>query len=209
MMLSAEIRQLLVTEIKEQYQRIANQSSVVVYGIKEDNGAVNEVNRIFSLVGVLPWTFSIGRRLGRVKNSCVRPLQVLFNYGIPIPSMKNLYRKLQQNPALAKFRVRLMETQQQRKDGYELRMKRRMENITIRKKPMPPQLKEAVAAPVDSDDDLRMPETTPKSKAVKLFKMPETSTPLTWIECGLTPQKIPNRGPSDSSGLKALFRSLK
>ena len=102
-----------------------------------------------------------------------------------------------------------METQQQRKDGYELRMKRRMENITIRKKPMPPQLKEAVAAPVDSDDDLRMPETTPKSKAVKLFKMPETSTPLTWIECGLTPQKIPNRGPSDSSGLKALFRSLK
>ena len=209
MMLSAEVRQFLITEIKEQYQRIANESSVVVYGIKEDNGAVNEVNRIFSLVGVPPWCFSVGRRLGRVKINCVRPIQDIFNYGIPIPSMKNLYRKLQDNPVLSKFKVRLMETQQQRREGYELRMKKRMENITIRKKSVPPQLNVAAAVPVDSDDDVSTQKTTPMTKTAKLFKIPETTKPLTWINCGLTPQKIPNRSPSDSTGLKALFRSLK
>ena len=119
-----QLRQIVAEEAKEALLRHQNHRSLVIYGLPEGE-ATTQVHSIIAHANIPQEYISIRHRLGNPNLGRNRPLRVDLREGIPMPSMRDLARKLSDDTSLRAFHVRLLETPRQRKEGYEKRESRR------------------------------------------------------------------------------------
>ena len=138
------LRHIVAEETTEALYRQRNHRSIVIYGLPEGDQK-HQVNCVLANVNISPEYVCIRNRLGNPTLGKNRPLRVDLREGIPMPSLRDLARKLSNDATLSSFHVRLLETPRKRKEGFEARQARRHASEQV---PAAPIVTFAVAAQV-------------------------------------------------------------
>ena len=125
-----QLRQIVAEEAKEALLRHQNHRSLFIYGLPEGE-AMTQVHSILALCNIPKEYICVRHRLGNPNLVRNRPLRVDLREGIPMPSLRDLARKLSDDTSMRSFHVRLLETPRQRQQGYQKREARRQAKIAV------------------------------------------------------------------------------